>query len=104
MKDEVMKPNPDRVQIILGSIAFLGCILFEVFFLLHEFHIANGVCYATILVFSIACLYTGLRRLSRAAKEGVKIAWYKQPWILSSIFTLIWAIVLFISNYARNFG
>ena len=99
-----MKPDIDRVQVILGGFFFLGIILFGIFFLMDNLRLANGVFYITMLLFLIGFLYTGLRRISKKSKEGVKIPWYKQPWILLSILMFVSLFILFISNYARNFG
>ena len=99
-----MKPDIDRVQVILGGVFFLGIILFGIFFLMDKLRIANDVFYATMLISEIVLLYTGLRRISQASKEGMKILWYKQPWILFSIFQFIWLVMLFISNYSRIYG
>jgi hypothetical protein len=99
-----MKPDIDRVQVIFGGIVFLGCILFGLFFLMDKIRIANDIANITMFIFIIACFYTGLRRISQASKKGVKILWYKQPWILFSISTLIWQVLLFISNYSRIYG
>ncbi len=87
-KEEVMKPNVDKIQVILGGVVFLGIIVFGAFFLMDKLRIANSISDATVFVFGIACLYTGLRRISQASKAGVKILWYKQPWILLSILLL----------------
>jgi Mn2+/Fe2+ NRAMP family transporter len=99
-----MIPNPDKVQLILWGVLMLGCIIFGVLFLWQKSRIANGVYYTTALVMVILFLYTGIKHLSQAAKVGVKIAWYKQRWIWTGILTFIWTIILFVSNYARNFG
>lgn len=96
-----MKPNVGKVQVILGGIVFLGCILFGVFFLMDKMRIGNSTFDATIFIFIIACFYTGLRHISQASKEGVKISWYKQPWILLSILLFISMVLLFIANYSR---
>ena len=102
--DKVMKPDIDKVQVILGVVVLLGCILFGAFFLLGKLLIANGFSYATMFVFVIVCFYTGLRHISQASKEGVKISWYKQPWILLSILLFVSMAIIFISNYPRIYG
>ena len=99
-----MKPDIDRVQVILGGVFFLGIILFEIFFLIGKLRLANSIFYVTMLLFLIGFLYTGLKRISKKSKEGVKIPWYKQPWILVSILMFVTLVMIFISNYTRNFG
>ncbi|GCF08420.1 hypothetical protein KDI_19840 [Dictyobacter arantiisoli] len=99
-----MKPNLDRVQIILGGVFFLCCITFELFFVLGKLRIANGVANATMLVFIIGCFYTGFKRISQARKEGVTISWHKERWIRSGIIIFICQILVFISNYGRIYG
>jgi hypothetical protein len=103
-KEGSMKSDIDRIQVILGGVFFLGCIILGVFFLSGKLRIANDVFYATMFIIEIAFLYTGLRDMFQSSKKGVKISWYKQPWILVSIFLFAWLVMLFISNYSRIYG